>query len=145
AVYGDGSTTLNISLSGIVIETDASNNKTTHQITRTAVLTLVPDRVLFLQLLLSRDCIDLTCDMGGQGAAGALTCIDGHCASNHVNPASLPDFTGENQGLTQCQSATDPIINTATGMPIPFQACKADEVCVHGTCLKNPPPGSDGG
>ncbi len=107
-------------------------------IVRSAVMSLVPEKTLFVRLGLVAAC---------EGTAGQCgpgqTCIEGRCQSEDVDSAQLPAYVTGLEGRVECTSATN-FIDTSTRQPLTISgtSCGVGS-CLEGICLS--PSRSDGG
>ena len=109
-------------------------------IVRSAVMSLVPEKTLFVRLGLVSAC---------EGAAGQCgpgqTCIEGRCQSEDVDSSQLPAYVTGFEGRVECTSPTN-FIDTSTRQPLKISgtSCGAGS-CLEGICLIPPRDGEIGG
>ncbi|HEY8926645.1 MAG TPA: hypothetical protein VIU64_19815 [Polyangia bacterium] len=107
-------------------------------VVRTAVLSLVPERTLFVRLGLVSACVAKTDCAEGQ------TCVDGRCVSEVIDTSSLPTYEPGQEAYLTCASATA-YVDTSTKKPLALKgAACASGLCAEGVCL-TPPQGGAGG
>jgi hypothetical protein len=112
-------------------------------VTRSAILSLVNGKTLFVRLGLVTGCMNRS-DCGSD-----QTCVEGRCSSRVIDQLMLPDYDERLVTELTCNSGTA-FINTADGSPMPLSddaaSCPAG-LCSEGTCLKPDPsmPTPDGG
>jgi hypothetical protein len=106
---------------------------------RTAVVSLVNGKTLFLRMGLVAGCMNRV-DCGP-----TQTCVEGVCKEREVDSTVLPDFSSDLVGTLTCNSGTN-FVNTEDGSRMPLSVDAANcpnSQCVEGTCLK--PPQMNGG
>ena len=112
------------------IELTGQDNFGKALVKRTAVLTLVPQRTLFVRLGVVTACLGvLDCGAG-------LTCVDGRCVSEEIDSSRLPEYKpGAEKGVA-CAGGTT-YVNTSTKLPLTMTAatCTTGETCQEGVCL----------
>ena len=97
---------------------------------RTAVLTLVPQRTLFVRLGVVTACLGvLDCGAG-------LTCVDGRCVSEEIDSSRLPEYKPGAEKEAACAGGTT-FVNTSTKLPLTTSpaTCTTGETCQEGVCL----------
>lgn len=106
--------------------------ETNERLRRTAVVSLVAGKTLFLRLTLVRACLGpLTCGDG-------LTCVEGQCELEQVDASRLPAYQPGMEKGVQCPSETQ-FTRTDNGQPLPqVGQCRAQENCIEGTCYPRP-------
>jgi len=106
-------------------------------VVRTAVLSLVPERTLFVRLGLVSACV------GKSDCADGQTCVDGRCVSEIVDTSQLPTYEPGQESYLTCASGTI-YLDTSSKKPLAVKgpAC-ASGLCAEGVCL-NPPLGAGG-
>jgi hypothetical protein len=89
----------------------ASDTQGTPLVVRTAVMSLVPEKTLFVRLGLVGACQGMdTCGTG-------QTCVDGACATEDIDSSLLPEYVTGVESEIQCASDTN-FIDTSTGQPL---------------------------
>ncbi len=100
--------------------------------TRTAQVTLIPGRTLFMRMALASACASVASCKSDE------TCIDGACAPLDVDARTLPDFTPDLVDAIACASGPS-WVNGASGEPLPVgSGCPSGGVCREGACYLAP-------
>jgi hypothetical protein len=108
-------------------------------VVRTAVMSLVPEKTLFVRLGVVSACMgrnDCDPDLG-------QTCVDGRCVSEAIDSATLPAHEPGMENHLGCASVAR-YVDTGTKQPLAVTGpgC-ASGLCAEGVCLN--PPEADGG
>jgi streptogramin lyase len=103
----------------------ATNSSGATIVERSAVLTLVPEKTLFVRFGLVSACEGITDCLTGE------TCIEGHCASEDLDASRLPGYTAGMEKLVMCSSGTT-FVDTSTQQPLAVTGTS----CGMGTCLE---------
>ena len=116
---------------------DATDDVGMPLVRRTAVLTLVPEKTLFVRLGMVSACV------GVPDCAQGLTCVDGRCVSEEIDSSRLPDYKPGVEKEVACSGSTT-FVNTSTGLPLAATGtlCTTGGPCQEGVCLVPPPAGS---
>ncbi|HEY8927538.1 MAG TPA: kelch repeat-containing protein, partial [Polyangia bacterium] len=97
---------------------------------RSAVMSLVPEKTLFVRLGVVSACVGkLDCPAGD-------TCIDGRCAPETIDSTRLPVYTPGMEKEVSCSGGTT-YVGTVTHMPLTMKgtACADKGICQEGVCL----------
>jgi len=112
----------------------ATDNLGAVLIVRTALLTLVPQKTLFVRLGVVSACISKTdCPAGD-------TCVEGRCAPEEIDSSRLPGYRAGMERVLDCSSGTK-FANTSTKQLLEVSASSNGSVpcdrgtCQEGTCL----------
>src|SRR3954469_7221479 len=109
-------------------------------IVRTAVLSLVPERTLFVRLGLVSACLGKTdCDEG-------QTCVEGRCVSEEIDTSRLPTYVSGEESYLTCAGGTT-FIDTSSKKPLLMKSGQppcSSGLCAEGVCLTPPTPGAGG-
>jgi hypothetical protein len=127
---GDGSSTT------VAIVLTGENASGTPFITRTARLTLVGGKTLFMRMALVGACMNRSDCKSGE------TCREGSCITEIVDSLTLPPFdpNGNQVSNVQCGSAT--FVDTQSHAAISGNGAQCAGACIEGTCYQ---PSSGGG
>ena len=107
-------------------------------VVRSAVMNLIPEKTLFVRLGTVSACQGMT-DQCNDGES----CIAGHCATEDVDSARLPEYTSGMEGQVACFDGTN-FVDTSTKVPLTITGTSCgDGTCVDGVCLA--PAKTDGG
>ena len=113
----------------------ATDNLGAVLIVRTALLTLVPQKTLFVRLGVVSACISKTdCPAGD-------TCVEGRCAPEEIDSSRLPGYRAGMEKVLDCSSGTK-FANTSTKQLMEVSAAGAGGIpcdrgtCQEGTCLE---------
>ena len=109
---------------------DATDNNGKLLVRRSAVMSLVPEKTLFVRLGVVSACVGkLDCPEGD-------TCIDGRCAPETIDSNRLPVYTPGMEKEVSCSGGTT-YIGTVTHMPLTMKGagCAAKDACLEGVCL----------
>ena len=134
AIYSDNGTADRVRVRLVALD-DAGQTL----VIRTAVLSLVPERTLFVRLGLVSACLGKSdCADAGQ------TCVDGRCVSEVVDTSRLPTYEPGQESYLTCASGTT-YLDTSTKKPLALKgpACTSG-LCAEGVCLIPPPLGAGG-
>jgi hypothetical protein len=97
---------------------------------RTAVLTMVPGRTLFVRLGVVSAC------EGMNDCPGGDTCIEGRCQSEDIDTTLLPDYTPGMEKTIACLSATT-FVDTSTKQALPLvSTADGGAPCGQGSCAE---------
>ena len=102
-------------------------------VTRTAVLTLVPEKTLFVRLGVVSACQTVTdCAVGS-------TCVDGRCVSEEIDSSRLPEYKPGAEKEIACAGGTTYIdTSTKLALTVTGSACPTGGTCQEGFCLLPP-------
>jgi len=129
AVYSDQGTADRVRL--VLTATDNSGQVV---VQRTAVLSLVPGKTLFVRLGVVSAC------MGKLDCPSGDTCIEGRCAPEEIDSSRLPDYV---QGMEKQVSCTGTVnfVDTSTKQPLAVTGavCPNNGWCQDGMCLSGSP------
>jgi hypothetical protein len=99
-------------------------------VTRSALLTLIPDETLFVRLGLVTLCEGMPrCNSTG------MTCIEGNCATDEILSQQLPSYVPGMENQVECAGGAT-FYDTNTGLPLPQTAvnCPGATQCKEGVC-----------
>ena len=129
AVYSDQGRADHVRL--VLIATD---DKQQVVVQRTAVLSLVPGKTLFVRLGVVSACMGkLDCPEGD-------TCIEGRCAPEAIDSSRLPEYTPGLEKQVACAGAVN-FVDTSTNKPLVATGtvCPDNGWCQDGVCLSGSP------
>lgn len=112
----------------------ATDNKEQMLVLRSAVLSLVPEKTLFVRLGVVMACVAKPeCPPGD-------TCIDGRCLPEAIDSSRLPSYTAGMEKEVNCAgtgAGDATFVNTSTKVPLPVTdaTCPNKGVCQEGVCL----------
>jgi len=129
AVYSDQGAPDRIRL--VLVATD---DKQQVVVQRTAVLSLVPGKTLFVRMGVVSAC------MGKLDCPAGDTCIEGRCASEEIDSNRLPQYTPGMENQVACTGAVS-FVDTSTNKPLVATgtACPDNGWCQDGVCLSGSP------
>ena len=108
-------------------------------VVRTAVLSLVPERTLFVRLGLVSACVAKT------DCAGDQTCVDGRCVSEVIDTSRLPTYEPGQESYLTCATGTRYLDTSTKQLLVPKGGACASGLCAEGVCLNLPQGGASGG
>jgi len=111
----------------------ATDDKQRVVVQRTAVLSLVPGKTLFVRMGVVSAC------MGKLDCPDDDTCIDGRCAPEEIDSSTLPTYTPGMESQVECAGAVT-FIDTGTSQPLPMSGagCLDGDQCQDGMCRTKP-------
>ena len=111
----------------------ATNSAGATIVERSAVLTLVPEKTLFVRLGIVSACQGITDCLTGE------TCIEGHCASEDLDASLLPGYTAGMEKVVSCSTGTT-FVDTSTQQPLAVTGTSCGTgACLEGICLASQP------